>query len=104
MRRHVRLLIACAIVSVPFSSSLLPVAAFAGDAAPTVPLLALYGQLPSLDDPAISPTGDRLAYLVRRGEQRYVEVFDLTAGKPVAAARVEDTKVRRLFWYDDTHL
>lgn len=104
MRRPVRSLIALAIVSAPFLSALSPVAAFAGDAAHTVPPLTLYGQLPSLADPAISPTGDRLACLVRQGEQRYVVVIDLMSGKPVITARVGDTKVRRLFWYDDNHL
>ncbi len=80
------------------------IAVSAGDAADAPPRLAVYGQLPSLEDPAISPAGDRLAYLVRQDDQRYVALIDLTTGKPVAATRVDNTKVRALLWYDDNEL
>lgn len=104
MREPVRPLVAFAMVCGVFSSALSAIDASAGDAAFIPPPLALYGQLPSLEDPAISPDGDRLACLVRQGDQRYVTITDLTTGKPVTATRVGNTKVRGLFWYDDSRL
>lgn len=82
------------------SSTATPAAA----AAYTPPPLALYGQLPSLDDPALSPAGDRLAFLENEQGQRYIVVVDLAKGKPVAAARSDGTKIRSLLWYDDNQL
>jgi acetyl esterase/lipase len=70
----------------------------------TPPSLALYGQLPSMDAPALSPTGDRFAYIATQGDQRFVVVTSLVTGKPVAAVRVDETKVRELRWYDDNRL
>ena len=70
----------------------------------TPPSLALYGQLPSMDAPALSPTGDRFAYIATQGDQRFVVVTSLLTGKPVAAVRVDETKVRELRWYDDNRL
>jgi dipeptidyl aminopeptidase/acylaminoacyl peptidase len=70
----------------------------------TPPPLALYGQLPSLADPALSPAGDRLALLESQNGQRYIVIVDLAKGAPVAAAHVDATKIRSLRWYDDNHL
>ena len=79
-------------------------AAVSGEAAQALPPLAVYGQLPSLDDPVISPLGNRLAYIMRDGDRRSIQVFDLTKNKPVAAAALGDMKVRGLRWYDDDRL
>lgn len=79
-------------------------AAPAGDAASAPPPLALFGQLPSLADPALSPTGDRLALLELQKGERYIVIFDLVKSKLVSAVRVGDTKVRSLRWYDDNRL
>jgi dipeptidyl aminopeptidase/acylaminoacyl peptidase len=104
MRQPIRLLAASAVVLGSISLARSSLAASAGDAGYAPPPLALYGQLPTLEDPTISPAGDRLAYLVSQGEQRYVAVIDLTTGKPLTATRVNDTKVRTLLWYDDSRL
>ena len=80
------------------------IAASANDAAYVPPPLALYGQLPSMEAPALSPSGDRLAYIVTQDDKRYVVVSSLTTGKVVAATRAEDAKVREVRWYDDHRL
>ncbi|HUY83324.1 MAG TPA: prolyl oligopeptidase family serine peptidase [Steroidobacteraceae bacterium] len=102
MNRPIRLLIASSIVSFAIPSAQHAIAASAPAFAP--PPLALYGQLPSLEDPVLSPDGGRLAYIVRRGGRRYLAVTDLTAQKLVAVARVDRAKVRGLRWYDDNRL
>lgn len=100
MRRCVRLLFASTVVLTTGFCTQISIAA----AADAPPPLALYGQLPSLDDPAISPAGDRLACLVRQDNQRFIVITDLTTGKPVNATRVDNAKVRALLWYDDSQL
>lgn len=104
MRQPIRLLAAAVIVLGPIVLPRSSVAASGGDDANAPPPLSLYGQLPSLQEPTISPAGDRLAYLAHEGDQGYVAVIDLTTGKPVTATRVNNTKVRALRWYDDTQL
>lgn len=79
-------------------------AAPTGVTAYTPPPLALYGQLPSLEDPALSPAGDRLACIESQDGRRYIVIIDLAKGKPVAAALVDGTKIRALRWYDDNQL
>jgi dipeptidyl aminopeptidase/acylaminoacyl peptidase len=78
--------------------------AAAADGGYEPPPLALYGQLPALKDPALSPSGDRLAYLMRLHGRRYIAVIDLETGKALAAARIGSTKVRELRWYDEHRL
>lgn len=79
-------------------------AASPGNGAYTPPPLSLYGQLPSVADPAVSPAGDRVAYVERQDGRRYIAVFDVATRKPVAATLVGGTKVRSLRWYDDHRL
>lgn len=78
----------------------LAIGAPAGAGEPAPPL-ALYGQLPSLEEPALSPTGDRLAYLELSQGQRYLVVSDVRTGKRLAVAQAGGTKIRALRWYDD---
>ncbi len=68
------------------------------------PPLAIYGQLPSVEDPALSPSGNRLALIERKGGRRYVVATDLQSQKVLGAARIDNTKVRELRWYDENHL
>lgn len=104
MRQSNHLGVATAIVLLTISFAQSSIAASAAGPAYTPPPLATYGQLPSLEDPALSPAGDRLAYIDRRGDQRYVVVIDLTKWRPLATARIGETKVRDLAWYDDHQL
>ena len=104
MRRPIRLLVVSSILSLTtlFTQSSIAASPDAGAYIP--PPLALYGQLPSIEDPALSPSGDRFAYIATQDDQRYVVVTSLTTGKPVAAVRIDETKVRDLRWYDDNKL
>jgi len=99
---HLRIATAIVLLTIPFGRS--SIAASAAGTAYTPPPLAAYGQLPSLEDPALSPAGDRLAYIDRRGDQRYVVIIDLTKWQAIATARIGETKVRALDWYDDHQL
>jgi len=76
----------------------------AGVTAYTPPPLTLYGQLPSLDDPALSPAGDRLAFVESQNGRRYIVIVDLAKGKPIAVAHADAAKIRSLRWYDDNQL
>lgn len=99
---RLRLVFAIAFLTIPFAQSSIAASPTAAAHAPSP--LAVYGQLPSIEDPALSPAGDRLAYIERQGAQRYMVVQDLTTGKPLAGARIGDTKVRAISWYDDNRL
>jgi dipeptidyl aminopeptidase/acylaminoacyl peptidase len=66
--------------------------------------LEVYGGLPGLEDVAISPEGTRLAFVKTEGENRFVEAYSLSDRKVIAAARVGDTKLRRIQWADEDHL
>lgn len=80
------------------------IAGAAGNVAYLPPPLAVFGQLPSLADPVLSPAGDRLALIERQDGKRLIVVFDLSKGKPAAAVRIGETKVRSLRWYNDKRL
>ncbi len=99
---------------VPVAASLLLLAALSaartaladppGAAAAAPPPLALYGQLPSMEDPALSPDGSRIAFIATQHDQRYIEIAAPEAGKILLAARLNDTKVRQISWFDDSRL
>ena len=80
------------------------IAAAPDAAAYAPPPLALYGQLPTMEDPALSPDGNQIAYVERQGDERYLVVADPEAGKIIHAIRLSDTKVRNLLWFDDSRL
>ena len=66
--------------------------------------LAAYGELPSIEQIAISPDGRLLAIDVTKGEQRVIVVQDIAAGKVVAGIKAGQVKVRHLQWAGDKHL
>lgn len=104
MKQPVRLLEAASHILLAFLIVQTPTAAADAVSAPTPPPLALYGQLPSLAEPALSPAGDRLAFLESQNGRRYIVIFDLAKGKPVALAHADSAKVRSLRWFDDNQL
>jgi dipeptidyl aminopeptidase/acylaminoacyl peptidase len=63
-----------------------------------------YGRLPNLEEVAISPAGDRLAYVSTQGNQRTVVIQDLTKKTPSVRLQASQTKVRSLDWADDGQL
>ena len=65
---------------------------------------AILGQMPSVEDLAISPSGGRLAYVRTDGDQRTVNVRSLTDSKTSHALRIGDQKLRHISWIDDNLL
>ncbi|HEY2709052.1 MAG TPA: S9 family peptidase [Caulobacteraceae bacterium] len=66
--------------------------------------LAAYGNLPTLEQISLSPSGRLLAIDVVKGENRTIVVQDLVAKKIVTGVKVGDTKIRDLKWAGDDHL
>jgi len=66
--------------------------------------VAAYGRLPSLEDVAISPDGNRLAFVKTRGDDRSLGIYE--AGKESAngVAKVGEAKLRSLEWADADNL
>jgi hypothetical protein len=66
--------------------------------------LEAYGQLPSIEQIAISPNGRLLALDATKGEQRTIVVEDLSTRKIVSGINAGQVKVRYLQWAGDDHL
>lgn len=66
--------------------------------------LEIYGQLPSLEDVALSPDGSRMAFVRTSGNARVVAVMTLADRKTIGAVQVGDTKLRWVQWIDNDHL
>lgn len=66
--------------------------------------LEAYGQLPSIENAAISPSGNRIAVTWTDGEGRRIVLKNLQANKIERVLPAGDAKVRALEWADDTHL
>ena len=64
-----------------------------------------YGALPSVDQPALSPDGDKVAYVLpdKKGLQG-VQVVALNTGAVVVGMPGTQQKVRGLVWADPQHL
>ena len=66
--------------------------------------LAAYGDLPTIEQIAISPDGKLLAIDFVKGDQRSVLVQDIAAHKIVTGIKVGDAKVRDLRFAGDGHV
>ena len=66
--------------------------------------LAVYGNLPTLENLALSPDGTKLAYIRTVGEQRNLYVHVLGQPRALGTAGTGDTKVRFLDWMDNGNL
>jgi len=66
--------------------------------------LADYGQLPSIEDVALSPDGSRLAYVNTKGDQRIVVVASVADRKIVHWVALGEEKLRDLQWADDDNV
>jgi acetyl esterase/lipase len=73
----------------------------------TLPILAqpippteFYGELPAIEDAAISPTGNHTALLMTLQGQRQILVMDHT-GTPLKQLLIGDAKVRGIHWIGD---
>jgi dipeptidyl aminopeptidase/acylaminoacyl peptidase len=67
------------------------------------PDLALYGQLPKLEQVVISPDGSKLAVITTDGEQRYLTVRK-TEGGGLAGIAVGDKKLRSVTWAGENNV
>ena len=78
-------------------------AAFFGVRAEAAPL-DVYGHLPTLEDVAISPDGNVLAYALTTNAKRLVVIQSLQTHEALGAINIEDAKLRDLSWADSKHL
>ena len=77
-----------------------PVGAYAAESAP----LAVFGRLPTLEDVARSPSGERIAFVKTQADDRLLGVMRLGDPKPLGVMRVGDAKLRSLKWLDEDNL
>lgn len=67
------------------------------------PSLAVYGQLPNIEQIELSPDGSKLAVVVTNGEQRFLSITQV-GGEALAGMKVGDTKLRSVTWASEEHL
>ena len=88
------------------AAAMLAVAAVAAApvaAQPAPPPIEAYASLPALSNVAISPDGDRIAFIGQVGENRRLGVQTLT-GEPLGVVELGDQKVRGVRWADNDHV
>ena len=83
--------------------ALLAAAVAFGPARAAAPLAA-YGDLPTIEQIAISPSGRLQAVAMVKNDQRTIVIEDLDAKKPVNGVRLGEAKLRGLEWAGDNHL
>ncbi len=66
--------------------------------------LAAYGRLPSIEEVALSPSGNHLAVVLTKGEERLIGVTDLSTGKAIFRIQPGPQKVRGVMWAGEQHL
>ena len=66
--------------------------------------LTVYGQLPNIEDVAISPDGSRLAYVRTQGDMRVVFIANVADRKVTSWVKAGQTKLRGIEWADRDNL
>jgi hypothetical protein len=66
--------------------------------------LDVYGQLPSLEDWALSPDGTKAVNVQTKGDDRYLLIRTLPGGQLLGGSRVGDEKLRSITWMDNDNL
>lgn len=66
--------------------------------------LTVYGQLPNIEDVAISPDGSRLAYVRTQGDMRVVFIANVADRKIICWVKAGNTKLRDIRWADHDNL
>ncbi|MET0274788.1 MAG: S9 family peptidase [Phenylobacterium sp.] len=79
------------------------IAALLGARAAAAPL-EVYGKLPSIEDAALSPSGEYLGLIWTDGEERNIVVQRLSDKQITYAARAGNAKLRSVQWAGDRHL
>lgn len=67
------------------------------------PNLAVYGQLPNIEQIELSPDGSKLAVVVTDGDQRFLSIRQVGGGV-LAGMNVGATKLRGVTWAGEEHL
>jgi acetyl esterase/lipase len=75
-----------------------------GSPAPAAVPVAAFGNLPSIEQIALSPDGSTLAVIQTVQDQRLLAITNINDFKLVSAVRVGDIRVRSIEWADDEHL
>ena len=88
------------LVAVSFLGLLSALAAPGSGAVP----LTVYGQLPNIENVAISPDGTRLAYVRTQGDMRVVFIADVASRKIIRWVKAGTTKLRGIRWADPDNL
>ena len=88
------------LIAVSFLGLMSVLAAPGGLAAP----LTVYGQLPSIEDVALSPDGSRLAYVRTQGDMRVVFIATVADRKVIRWVKAGETKLRSIEWTDRDNL
>jgi dienelactone hydrolase len=63
----------------------------------------VYGRLPNIEMMQLSPSGEKLAYVVVTGDHRQIIIKDI-ADKPLMIIPLADYKIRNVEWVDEDHL
>lgn len=79
------------------------IGALAAQSGSAVPL-TVYGQLPNLEDVALSPDGTRVAYVRTQGDLRVVFVAGVADHKLIGYVKTGEEKLRHIEWADDDNL
>lgn len=95
-----------ALLAVGAASAMLPVTVRAQGTSSNplgAPPLEVFGRLPAVSEVALSPKGDRIAMIMRKGDERVLFDYNIANGAintmPIGAVKVDD-----LTWIDETYL
>jgi dienelactone hydrolase len=66
--------------------------------------LNVYGQLPSLEDWALSPDGTKAANVQTKGDERYILIRTLPGAQLLGGSRIGKEKLRSIRWMDNDNL
>jgi dipeptidyl aminopeptidase/acylaminoacyl peptidase len=66
--------------------------------------LEAYGRLPAIEQGAISPDGEHLAFIVTDGEKRFVAIYSAKDLKPASRVAAGNLRVRDIQWAGANHL
>ena len=83
--------------------ALTSVAALPAVAQPAPPPIEAYASLPALSNLAISPNGERIAFIGQAGVNRRLGIQTVT-GEPLGVVDIGTQKVRNVRWADDDHV
>lgn len=91
-------------MSVRFFAAAFAASLLCAAAASATPPLDAYGNLPTLEDIALSPDGTKIALVRSDGTNRFVAILADGSKKPLAALDIGGQKLRDLQWADNDRL